>query len=179
MSARRRAVAAEFRERAAEAAVRHLEASPEYLRCARLVVYSALSDELPLPGVVDRAKERRKRLLWPRLVDAEQLVFSWVERVERFLRCRYGLLEPPATSPGEPLGPDVLVLVPGVAFDALGGRLGRGRGLWDRALADPQGAVTFGVGYEFQCVERVPREAHDRPVDALLTEVGIRRVRSS
>ena len=72
-------------------------------------------------------------------------------------------------------GPDVLVLVPGVAFDERGGRLGRGAGHWDRTLAGATGAVAFGVGYELQIVERVPLEAHDRPVAALITERGIRR----
>jgi 5-formyltetrahydrofolate cyclo-ligase len=67
------------------------------------------------------------------------------------------------------------VLVPGVAFDTGGGRLGRGAGFWDRALIDARGAVIFGVGYELQIIDTVPRDAHDRPIDALLTEAGIRR----
>jgi len=87
--------------------------------------------------------------------------------------------EPPAAAPAEALGPDTLVLVPGVAFDAEGGRLGRGGGAWDRALADSRGAVIFGVGYEMQVVERVPREAHDRPMQALVTEAAIRRFQPS
>jgi len=101
--------------------------------------------------------------------------FGSVDRVESLVPGRYGVREPPATSPIEMLGPDVLVLVPGVAFDESGGRLGRGAGLWDRALADARGAVIFGVGYELQIIDTVPRDEHDRPVDALLTEAGIRR----
>ena len=101
--------------------------------------------------------------------------FGWADRVESLVPGRYGVREPPATAPLETLGPDVLALVPGVAFDTGGGRLGRGAGLWDRALTDVRGAVIFGVGYELQIIDTVPRGAHDRPIDALLTEAGIRR----
>ena len=103
--------------------------------------------------------------------------FGSVDRVESLVPGRYGVREPPADAPVETLGPDVLVLVPGVAFDACGGRLGRGAGLWDRALADARGAVIFGVGYELQIMDRVPCEAHDRPIDALLTEARNPEVR--
>ncbi len=107
------------------------------------------------------------------------MLFARAERVEELRPGRYGVREPAATAAVEALGSDVLVLVPGVAFDESGGRLGRGRGIWDRALADARGAVVFGVGYELQVVERIPREAHDRPMDALVTERGIRRFGTS
>ena len=163
------------REQAGRDAARHLVASPEYQGCPRLLVYAALADELPLDHVVERAVAAGKRLLWPRVISDGRMCFASVDRVESLVPGRYGVREPPAAAPIETLGPDVLVLVPGVAFDARGGRLGRGAGLWDRALADPRGAVIFGVGYELQIIDTVPREAHDRLIDALLTEAGIRR----
>lgn len=103
------------------------------------------------------------------------MVLSGVDRIEDLRPGRYGVEEPPADAPSEGLGPDVLVLVPGVAFDGRGGRLGRGRGIWDRALVARRGAVVFGVGFELQFVEAVPQEEHDQLMDALVTEVGIRR----
>jgi 5-formyltetrahydrofolate cyclo-ligase len=138
-------------------------------------VYAALPDELPLGHVIEQAAAAGKRLLWPRVVSEDQLCFGSADRVESLVPGRYGVREPPATAPIETLGPDVLVLVPGVAFDPVGGRMGRGAGLWDRALADVRGAVIFGVGYELQIIDTVPCEAHDRSIDALLTEAGIRR----
>ena len=154
---------------------RHLGASLEYERCRRLLVYAALPDELPLTHVIERAVAEGKHLLWPRVLSETRMSFGSVDRVESLVPGRYGVREPPANAPVETLGPDVLVLAPGVAFDACGGRLGRGAGLWDRALMDARGAVIFGVGYELQIMDTVPREAHDRPIDALLTEAGIRR----
>jgi 5-formyltetrahydrofolate cyclo-ligase len=154
---------------------RHLVTSPEYARCGRLVVYAALDDELPLTHVIAHALEEGRPLLWPRVVEGARLTFSRIDRVESLVASRYGVREPPAGSATEALGPDVLVLVPGVAFDVLGARLGRGGGVWDRTLAAAPGAAVMGVGYELQVIERLPCEPHDVPLDALSTEAGIRR----
>jgi 5-formyltetrahydrofolate cyclo-ligase len=163
------------RAEAGRQVARHLAALPEYERCRRLVVYAALPDELPLSEAVQRALVDGKRVLWPRVGADARMTFAAADRVESLVPGRYGVREPPPSAPSEPLGSDVLVLVPGVAFDPSGGRLGRGAGVWDRALAEVRGTVVFGVGYEDQWVERVPREAHDRLVHAVLTEAGLRR----
>lgn len=66
-----------------------------------------------------------------------------------------------------------LVLVPGVAFDRAGGRLGRGGGFYDRYLAGvARGLRRVGVCFDAQLVDRVPREEHDALVDAIVTESG-------
>ncbi len=68
---------------------------------------------------------------------------------------------------------DVL-LVPGVAFSRDGGRLGRGGGFYDRLLAEPRlRAWKIGVCFDAQLVAEVPSEAHDRKVDAVVTEGGV------
>jgi 5-formyltetrahydrofolate cyclo-ligase len=69
-----------------------------------------------------------------------------------------------------------LMLVPGLAFDPMGHRLGRGGGHYDRALAAAAGAVALGVGFGFQVVSEVPVEAWDRPVSGILTERGLLRI---
>jgi 5-formyltetrahydrofolate cyclo-ligase len=61
-----------------------------------------------------------------------------------------------------------LVLVPGMAFDLSGNRLGRGRGFYDRMLAQASG-VKCGVGYDFQLLEKIPTEPHDARVNFILT----------
>lgn len=69
------------------------------------------------------------------------------------------------------------VLVPGMAFDRRGGRIGRGRGFFDAFLHSVKGhACSIGVAYEVQIVPKVPFDAHDEPVDCLCTERGIVRV---
>jgi 5-formyltetrahydrofolate cyclo-ligase len=65
----------------------------------------------------------------------------------------------------------LLIIVPGVAFDRRGNRLGRGQGYYDRLLKElkskPQGPKTIGVGFDHQLVDVVPIESHDEPVDML------------
>ena len=162
-------------EEAGRRVAQHLAAAPEYRRCRRLVAYAATPDELPLTVLLARARADGKRTLLPRMLDASVMVLANAEHVEQLEPGRYGVREPPRDAPVESLGPDVLVLVPGLAFDERGGRLGRGRGVWDRALEARCDAVVFGVGYELQIIAAVPREAHDQMLDALVTEAGIRR----
>ena len=71
--------------------------------------------------------------------------------------------------------PQMMVLVPGLAFDDGGGRLGRGMGYYDRSF---EGCVRgapwlLGFAFAFQIVERVPMESLDRRVDGVVTEVGL------
>ena len=78
-------------------------------------------------------------------------------------------------------GAETLVLIPGLAFDNSGNRLGRGKGYYDRFLADPrmQLALKVGIGWNFQVVSEVPVSAHDIPMDWIVTEEGIIKVDSS
>jgi 5-formyltetrahydrofolate cyclo-ligase len=79
--------------------------------------------------------------------------------------------EPPPDLPAVPLSEIELVLVPGVAFDGSGRRLGRGRGHYDATLAAlSPAAVRIGLAFELQIVAAVPCEPHDMPLDAIVTE---------
>ena len=66
-----------------------------------------------------------------------------------------------------------LVLVPGLAFDATGARLGRGKGFYDRWLGANPSVTSLGVCFKCQILESLPAEAHDARVDAILTEDGV------
>jgi 5-formyltetrahydrofolate cyclo-ligase len=81
---------------------------------------------------------------------------------------KYGIREPAHVSPEMELNPLDLVLVPGVAFDARGGRLGRGRGFYDRLLAAVHG-TKCGVAFDEQLVNAVPVGPLDVPLNCILT----------
>jgi 5-formyltetrahydrofolate cyclo-ligase len=86
-----------------------------------------------------------------------------------------GTHEPSAAAPK--LVPSV-VLVPLLAFDAEGFRLGYGGGYYDRTLAELRkagGAIAIGVAYDGQETQSLPREPHDEPLDMVVTERGVRR----
>ena len=140
------------------------------------MLFASIAGEISTRPVLDCARAAGRRLLWPRVNPQGELEFAACPGWEALRPGRYGVLEPPAELAAEPLGPDVLVLVPGLAFDRTGGRLGRGGGHYDRALARRRGARSFGTGFAFQVVEELPLEPWDARVDALLTEEGILRV---
>lgn len=78
-----------------------------------------------------------------------------------------GIQEP---SDGENAPPPDLILIPGMAFDLSGGRLGRGRGHYDRWLAGHPGIPRLGLCFECQIFEAIPLEDHDLKVDSVITE---------
>lgn len=86
-----------------------------------------------------------------------------------------GVLEPGPhgiPAPTGPVGIPRVVLVPGVAFDARGNRLGQGGGFYDRWLRAHPDVVSVGLCHDVQLVDAVPTAAHDRPVDHVLTPSG-------
>ena len=88
---------------------------------------------------------------------------------------KFGVREPAASCAAIPLDQFDLILVPGMAFDLSGNRLGRGRGFYDRILSAASG-IKCGVAYDFQLLEKIPAELHDAKVDFVFTPArGARR----
>ena len=81
---------------------------------------------------------------------------------------KFGVREPATSCAEIALDKFDLILVPGMAFDLSGNRLGRGKGFYDRILAEASG-IKCGVGYDFQLMEKIPSESHDAKVDFILT----------
>jgi len=81
---------------------------------------------------------------------------------------KFGVREPTSTCTEISLDRFDLILVPGLAFDLSGNRLGRGQGFYDRLLTEASG-VKCGVGHDFQLLEKIPTEPHDAKVDFILT----------
>ncbi|RBY90296.1 5-formyltetrahydrofolate cyclo-ligase [Blastococcus sp. TBT05-19] len=113
------------------------------------------------------------RLLLP-VVPSTGRVLDWAEHTGELEVGRYGLSQPV----GPRLGADALaaadaVVVPALAVDRYGIRLGRGGGYYDRALAYARpDAVLVTLVFDDERLEELPREAHDRPVDAVVTPSG-------
>lgn len=146
---------------------------PEFRRVAAgdVLAYAATTDEVDLTTVVLRLRRQGRRVLLPRVVD---------DHLE--LAVAHDDLRPGFRGIDEPAGPvvppdDVAVaLWPGVAFDPQGGRLGQGGGHYDRLGPRlPLQAVRIGVAFAVQMAPRVPRAAHDEPVDVVVTERAVYR----
>lgn len=178
MGARRRAVSVAQAAVAGRAVAEALAGCEEYARARCVALYAALPDELPTEACCEALWARGVRTLLPRVAaGGRPLDFRLVASFRELRPGRYGVAEPPEDARPLPASRADLVLLPGVAFDARGHRLGRGGGHYDATF--PPGAPApplFGLAYAFQLVEELPHGAHDRAVDAIVTERGLLRV---
>lgn len=172
-SAARRGLSPAERREASQRVVRHLLRLPALRRPATVLVYAATPEEVELSALVPRLHERGARTLFPRIRDRHLELVAAAD-VSRLALGRRGIREPP----GPAVDPDRVdvAVVPGVAFDPHGGRLGRGGGHYDRLLPRlPERAVVLGVCFACQVVPRVPMQRHDVPVDVVVTERAVYR----
>ncbi len=176
MSRRRLAVPSAEADRAARTAAECLITSKFARNATRIALYAALPGELPTRALFDAVLEQSGAALLPRTVDSDRIAFFSVVDWEQLRPGRYGVPEPPVDAPATPLETGDLVVVPGLAFDSKGNRLGHGKGYYDRAFASGTGEspMLVGFGYEFQIVDDVPHGEMDRRMDAIVTERVIR-----
>jgi 5-formyltetrahydrofolate cyclo-ligase len=180
MAARRRAVDRGTAELAGRALAERVMALPERATARQVGLYAALPDEMPTRPCFEALRGAGHALLLPRVGAGRRLSFHALTVWEELSAGRLGILEPPEGGAPVVLGQHDLVLVPGVAFDPAGHRLGRGGGHYDATF--PPGAPAprlFGVAFAFQLVSAVPHDSHDRPMDAIVSERAVHRVAGS
>jgi len=165
---------------AARAVAEHLLATPDVRRAATVAAYVSLDGEPGTGPLLDTLADAGKRVILPVLLPDGDLDWAAYGGPDSLAPASRGLLEPT----GRRLGPDAVatadaVLVPGLAVDADGVRLGRGGGSYDRALGRvPVGTFTCVLLYEDEVGVPVPVEPHDRPVGWAATPAGVVRLGS-
>ncbi|WP_345662540.1 5-formyltetrahydrofolate cyclo-ligase [Streptomyces venetus] len=185
LAVRNRLTADDLRETSAALAGRALEL-PELAEARTVAAYVSVGSEPGTLALLDTLCARGVRVLLPALLPDNDLDWGVYTGEGSLARVQHGgrmaLFEPA----GERLGPDAVttadaVLLPGLAVDARGMRLGRGGGSYDRVLARLERAgahpALVVLLYDTEVVERVPAEPHDRPVHAVVTPSGVRRFR--
>ncbi len=136
-----------------------------------VALYAPIGVEVDTGEIARRAAADGKTLVWPRSVPGGRTMEFAACAPADMVRGPLGAPEPPAWSQAVPIASIDVVLVPGLAFDARGTRLGRGGGHYDATLAAlPPRAARIGLAFEAQLVAEVPREAHDVALDAVVTE---------
>jgi 5-formyltetrahydrofolate cyclo-ligase len=162
-------------ERAARslAIAERVEQVPAVREARTLALYAPLGTEVDSGEIARRATARGARVVYPRTVRGDRrLAFARADARE-LVRGPLGALEPPAGAPDVALEEIDCVLIPGVAFSAGGLRLGRGGGYYDATLARMPRAIRVGVAFDAQIVPDLPREPHDVPLDAIVTEARV------
>lgn len=161
------------KQEAADLVFAQLERTPAFIMAHHILMYHSLPDELSTHSFLKKWCDSKAFYL-PRVNGVDLDILPYEE----------SRLELGAFHIEEPSGTDTvsadeieLVVVPAVAYDRRGNRLGRGKGFYDRLLGSIR-ATKIGVAYEFQVVDEIPAEPHDVPMDMIITPSGCTIVNS-
>jgi len=153
----------------------------EFATAARLLVYVSTGNEVGTRGLIRQLLAMSRQVGVPRFEPAAQrYAASELHDFDAELTAgKFGILEPkPATIRPMALDQIDAVLVPGLAFDETGNRLGRGSGHFDRLLGQTSG-VKIALAFDFQVLDGVPAEAHDARMDFIVTETRVVNLRGN
>lgn len=150
---------------AAEEVFARLEQTAAFLMAENVLMYHSLPDELSTHAFL-RKWGRRKKFYLPRVNGVNLDILPYDE--SRLELGSFHIEEPTGTNTVD-ADEIELIVVPAVAYDRRGNRLGRGKGFYDRLLASAR-ATKIGVGYEFQLIDEIPVEEHDIPMDYVITQ---------
>lgn len=148
---------------------------PELAAAGTVAAYVSLPGEVDTTALLGELHRSGVTVLLPALRADGSLTWRVADRSTPLVVGRRGTREPPdGADPAELSDADVIV-VPGLAFDPSGGRLGRGGGSYDRALAAERPGTVIALAPDEAVVDRVPAEAHDRRVDVVVTPTRLIR----
>jgi 5-formyltetrahydrofolate cyclo-ligase len=148
-----------------------LREQPLWRQIRSVLFYSPLPGELDVLPLLRQAIAEGKAVALPRFVPQRQCYEAAIVRdfSKDCIPGQFGIFEPARNSPSIALNQLDLLLAPGLGFDAVGFRLGRGRGFYDRMLAGNVPGIKCGVAFEEQIIGRIPREPQDVRLDCVLT----------
>jgi 5-formyltetrahydrofolate cyclo-ligase len=153
---------------------------PAYAAAKTVMWYVDAGSEVRTRHTLPEALTHGKRVVVPYcIVETNELELFHLEDVSELVEGAYKILEPREDLrklPGKILQPEELdlVMVPGTAFDARGGRMGQGKGYYDRLLARARkDAPLVALAFECQMFPEIPVDAHDVYMDLVITEVGV------
>ena len=166
----------EYRQTVSEQVCQQIETFLPFVRSHCVALYCALPDEVDLTVILERY-QGDKRLLIPR-VEGDDINFYSYQPEALITSDDYKILEPTADVE-EAVDPAEieLILVPGVSFDLHGGRMGRGKGYYDRFFARCPHALRVAVSTSLQIVEQIPLEPWDVAMHYIITDSRTYEVR--
>lgn len=174
MAAAKAAIAVSDRKMAAETLASRALAALGSREWRAVMAYWPMADEIDTRPLIENLRRARVPVFLP-VMEGESLTFRLFEGEERLEPDpRYGIMQPRAESPALPQavtdsrGMGAAIIAPGVAFAPGGGRMGRGRGFYDRLFQTLPRAWRIGVGFACQQVDELPMEPHDAKMDLLI-----------
>lgn len=166
MKAKRNALTKEEKNSAAAKCLSRLKELPEFMNADWIYAYIACRNELETAGIIDWCIENEKHVAVPK-VQGEIMHFYEIHSLQDCVPGAFNIPEPVGEEKDRIDEPGFM-LVPGLAFDKNGNRLGYGGGFYDKYLASHKGIVTTALGYDFQMVEEVPTENYDKKMNYIV-----------
>ncbi len=168
--AARRSVLPELRTAYAYAIAERVLNLPEIDDAAAVMVYGPSPEEVDVSVLEFALRERGVRIAYPRVAGSRELTLHWIGSPSELVTGSFGLREPAEDAPVAHLHDLAALIVPGIAFDPQGNRLGFGGGYYDTMLSSSETPpLAVGVAYDEQVVETVPHHTHDQPMDIVVT----------
>ncbi|MBI5048171.1 MAG: 5-formyltetrahydrofolate cyclo-ligase [Deltaproteobacteria bacterium] len=143
----------------------------------RLALYASFKNEVLTDSIFEYAVTHGKEVFFPRIVrEKKKLMFLRVHGKEDMARGSYDIKEPVHHRENHPDDRQAaaaldIIVVPGLAFDTNGNRLGYGRGYYDKALGSLKAkCLMVALAFDFQILDKIPAETHDVKMDRIITE---------
>jgi 5-formyltetrahydrofolate cyclo-ligase len=172
---KRNSLSKEEKELKDRAIKEHLFGLNEFQKAKIIFFYFSFGSEAATQKMIRECLSAQKRIFLPAVNrDKKELLWAEVQDFKTLKPGPYGILEPSQNFKELAVEKIELVIVPGIAFDRYGFRLGYGGGYYDRFLCIlPPRVAKIGLAYELQIVEEIPCEEQDYPVDKIITEAKI------
>ena len=150
--------------------IRRLKDNSHFIHARTLLLYNALPDEVPTQILINELAAQGKTVLLPRVVSDTDMELRRYSGSSDLQQGAFGIWEPTGKQFTDYNTIDVAI-IPGMAFDAEGHRLGRGKGYYDRFLArlSPR-TYKIGLCFSWQLVDHVPTDEHDIPMDEVMVQ---------
>ncbi|MBP5668076.1 MAG: 5-formyltetrahydrofolate cyclo-ligase [Salinivirgaceae bacterium] len=152
------------KQRQVDSVFAQIEQLQQFKATTDIAVYWSLDDEIDTHRFIEKWFNRKR--LWLPVVVGDDLIFKQFEGADKMTAGAFGILEPTGRQLDN-VAQIGLIIVPGVAFDLQNNRMGRGRGFYDRLLANSR-AYKIGIAYSCQIFNQIPTEETDIPMDLVV-----------
>lgn len=158
----------------------HVKGDPKYQAARAVLVYMDYRSEVMTTGLVEELLADPSKKVFAPKVEGMHIRFYEIKSLDELKKGYQGIREP-EENPEKRFTPDMavrleaVVLVPGAVFDRQRGRMGYGKGFYDRFLSDYREVYGIALSFSCQIAKEIPMESHDRRPDIIVTEKGIIR----
>lgn len=172
MQDKRWAMAEVLRGKAAQAIMKRILGMPSVAEAVRIFCYVSRPPEVDTWELIAALLDRGKEVYCPRMLSGDTMEAVRIDDIQDLKRSKFGIFEPLTNQDTAAAEEMDVALVPGLAFDRKGTRLGYGKGYYDRFLRDGD-IIKIGIGYAIQIVDTLPEAPHDMGMDMVVTESEI------